>query len=214
METGLKPCVYHCSDHVDELWLFCHPWLRVVRLLLHVHWLLSINTEGTIYYHVCFSIDHCDLVLRAIRDVLNFKISSPLATAAQETASLILTYCGDHPPYPSLFCTFSEKFLTELGLCFSDKKSFKHEKEVMWGNYHMHRSSTAFQHMWIQFVEQAIHQTPSSFYQHVTHQVFKSLIEIKYPVSESTGTEASPHLTGEENALRYVAGHVIFLKLR
>jgi hypothetical protein len=71
--------------------------------------------------------------------------------------------------------------------------------------------------MWIDFIQGSIGILPScAFYQHVTHEVFKSLVKFKYPISaelDSTGRNdenASQNLTREEeNALRYVAGHVI-----
>ena len=150
-------------------------------------------------------------MLGAIRSVSdNFKVPSPIAIAAQETASQLLLYCGNHP-YPSLFCTFSRKLISELELCFTKKKSFKREKEDMWGTYHQHRSSADFHQKWVQFVQQAIDKTPSpAFYQHVTHEVFKSIIKLKYPIQESNSDVSGTHLTREEeNALRYVAGHVI-----
>ena len=80
----------------------------------------------------------------------------------------------------------------------------------MWGAYHVHHSSADFHQKWVDFVYQAISRTPSPiFYQYVTNEIFKRLVKVKYTHStRSTGT--SLHLTREEeNALRYVAGHVV-----
>jgi hypothetical protein len=152
-------------------------------------------------------------VFKALQEVsADFEIASPLARTAKNVSASLLSYCGDHgPPYPSLFCMFSEKLVAKLQECFSDQSSFKREKEQIWGSYHLHRSTTDFQKCWIEFVEQSIHQQPSpSFYQHVTHNVFQKLIKIRYPISESPESKVTENLTREEeNALRYVAGYVV-----
>lgn len=99
-----------------------------------------------------------------------------------------------------------------LTLCFIDKKQFKQEKEEMWGAYHLYRSSQDFHQKWIDFVDQAIKRKPSpTFYQFFTHEVFKTLLKMRYPDSScSSSTNNDICLTREEeNALHYVAGYVV-----
>jgi hypothetical protein len=163
-------------------------------------------------YFDCTSIlESCDMIIRGINSVLEWKVKSPLATAAQETASSLLKYCGN-PPYPDLFLNFSDDLVKGLATCFIQKKIFKLKKEVMWGHYHIHRSSATFHKMWSDFVEKAVRTKPSPiFYQHITHEVFKELVKKEYPVSdsESTAINTTQFTREHENTLRYVGGYIV-----
>ena len=84
----------------------------------------------------------------------------------------------------------------------------------MWGSYHRLRCSETFVHDWKTFLSAAVKMKAyPSFYQFVTHTVFRELAAIHFPVhcSESNETEhpSRPLTHEEENALRYVAGYVI-----
>ena len=83
----------------------------------------------------------------------------------------------------------------------------------MWGSYHRLQCSETFVHDWKTFLSAAKMKAFPSFYQFVTHTVFRELVAIHFPVhcSESNETEhpSRPLTNEEENALRYVAGYVI-----
>ena len=74
----------------------------------------------------------------------------------------------------------------------------------------MLRTSTSFHSDWVHFVRAAVKRTPSPiFYQHVTHEVFKTLVKLEYPCVEGGSDAAVKSICREEeNVLRYVAGYV------
>jgi hypothetical protein len=139
-----------------------------------------------------------------------FKVPSPLAVAAHETATTLTTYCGDPLSAPDLFHTFGKKLVSALSSCFLSKRTVKLQREAMWGQYHSLRSSASFRDDWVHFVQEAVGRTPSPiFFQHVTHEVFKYLIKAEYPIAETNRSSSNKEMTREEeNVLRYVAGYV------
>ena len=154
-----------------------------------------------------------EIVDRTMRKVLHdggFKVPSPNATEALKIANLLMT-SADYP-HCQLFTDFSLKLITKLQSCFKTRKCKQTERELMWGHYHVVRSSPEFHDDWCMFIYQAVNiskPTPA-FYQFVTHEVFKELIKQKYPVQESKSIQKLPQkMTNiEENALHYVAGYI------
>ena len=158
-------------------------------------------------------IDPSELLHGAIQSILldpGFKVPSPLAAAAHETAATLTTYCGDPLCAPDLFRSFGTKLTAALSSCFIVKQTIKQQREAMWGQYHSLRSSPSFRDDWIDFVKEAVGRTPSPiFFQHVTHEIFKRLIKAEYPITETNTPIGNKQMTTEEeNALRYVAGYV------
>ena len=78
--------------------------------------------------------------------------------------------------------------------------------------YHELRTSTKFKDGWNKFLLNLIGEKASpAFYQHVSHIVFRALIEFEYPLSYTTSSEKTsyqPLTYDKQNALRYVAGYV------
>uniref|UniRef100_A0A1X7VKP3 Uncharacterized protein n=1 Tax=Amphimedon queenslandica TaxID=400682 RepID=A0A1X7VKP3_AMPQE len=80
---------------------------------------------------------------------------------------------------------------------------------------HEYRTSTSFHQLWVDFIQKTTSKVPHlTFYQHVTQQVFNSLIKLKYPVD--TDLQSSKSIENptalrreEENALRYVYGYIL-----
>ena len=81
----------------------------------------------------------------------------------------------------------------------------------MWSNYHHLISSKPFQDSWALFLKEMGTQSSPTLYQFVTMQLMDVLIKQQFPLPAEPGTHCFvPELsTAEENALRYVAGHVV-----
>lgn len=80
----------------------------------------------------------------------------------------------------------------------------------MWEAFHQLRTASSFRGLWKEFVMSATRKIPSQiFYQHVTDHMLKSLVKMKYNLSESADCSNNTPLTREEeNSLRYVAGYI------
>lgn len=81
----------------------------------------------------------------------------------------------------------------------------------MWGGFHKLRTSDQFKKEWENFLETTGQVALPTFYQYVSSVVFKELVKQQYQISGSateTQQDISPITFEEENALRYVAGHV------
>ena len=137
----------------------------------------------------------------------NFDIPSEEARSATATASFVIACSQDLDK-----CRIAEELEKELQGCFCSKQSLRVKKEKMWGLYHRLRTSKKFKDGWNSFLFKLTGQQASpAFYQYVTNEVFKCLIEKEYPLPEtSTSTESpvTPLTFEEQNALRYVAGYI------
>ena len=88
------------------------------------------------------------------------------------------------------------------------------EREKMWGAYHRLRTADKFLDDWRVFLSTSIGcKALPSFYQFVTHNIFRKMIKVEYLVVENadaSNESPSRYLTHvEQNALRYVAGYVV-----
>lgn len=80
----------------------------------------------------------------------------------------------------------------------------------MWGMYHQLRTSAKFKGEWKKFLLSSVKMTSSPcFCQYVTHEIFKELIKLEYPLKDTSDHSTAHPLTQmEKSALRYVAGYV------
>ena len=158
----------------------------------------------------CFMLylDTKQMLYEAVRQVLgdeSFNIPSPTAADCLEMASSFLAHCDDSESMRA----FSHQLVKSLKSCFIAVRSRKLAKENMWGLYHVLRSSAEFKDAWIEFTEAATGMVPPpAFYQHVTHTIFKKLIQLHYPVTVKSSSIPTALTREEENALRYVCGYV------
>ena len=89
--------------------------------------------------------------------------------------------------------------------CRSRSKHIKSEK--VWGHYHVLRTSSSYKELWNQILASSGNPT---FYQFVTHEIFKELLKREFPVVSDTAKEAESQalMIEEENALQYVARYI------
>ena len=141
----------------------------------------------------------------------SFKLPSPHAKAALETANQLVTWLKDDE-HQQEFIKFSQELTSSLQTCFeSQAASMKTRREKMWRTYHCLRTSTNFKAKWTTFIAKFTSTKPNpAFYQYVTDIFFREIIKIKFPTNEhqvSSGPKSQ--LTVEEaNALHYAAGYV------
>lgn len=156
-----------------------------------------------------YPLDEPELLYEGLKDVQAVKTSSELAEVARKTASCLLASCS-RPNYTEKFTIFATKLVANLRTCFVNQQTGKQEMEAMWGSYHQLRSSSTFRELWGTFVQESIGRAPTpTFYQHITHNIFKVLVKRRFQLVESESTDTSGPMTHiEENTLRYVAGYV------
>ena len=117
----------------------------------------------------------------AVKGVLSdgrFKVVSPQAVSALETASALNKLWGDQPHEHQSSAKFALYLVTQLKTCFQSKlKSLHLRRERMWGMYHQLRTSAKFKGEWKKFLQSSVKVMNSPcFCQYVTHEVFKELI--------------------------------------
>ena len=157
----------------------------------------------------------CQQMLRAaiesIFDDDSFKLPSPHAKAALETANQLVTWLKDDE-HQQEFIKFSQELTSSLHTCFeSQAASMKTRREKMWGTYHCLQTSANFKARWTTFLAKFSSTKPNpAFYQYVTDILFREIVKAKFPTNErqvSSGPKFQ--LTVEEaNALHYAAGYV------
>lgn len=164
---------------------------------------------------ICILAGAVSLALQSVLEDPGFQIKSPLAANAIQSAKCLQQW-SQLEDNREQFHQFSSQLVTELETALStlsaENKRMKVQREKMWGQYHLIRSSAAFRDMWFQFLQPLDGCTPCPiFYQFITDHVFRQLIEHHCSTSEQrqhTHTN-SEDLTYEEiSALRYAAGYV------
>ena len=144
----------------------------------------------------------------------SFQVPSSANKNALETANSLLRWCQENSE-EDMLKKFVNTLILHLKSCFSKKfSSLKLRREKMWEAYHQLRTSHMFQQSWVEFIPLAVQRTAEpAFYQHITHLIFKVLIEREFSpperMDETTEHPDRPLSAVEENALRYVAGYVL-----
>ena len=138
-----------------------------------------------------------------------FKVPSPRATEAVKCGSALIIWCSQDAHKKSLD-TFSNWLINALGTCFKPCRSLRLRREKMWSAYHKLRIDDSFTKEWERFIRASIDQKAlPTFFQYVSNQVFRQVVEQKYAISKSSNEDQPIQITWEEeNALRYVTGYV------
>ena len=151
-----------------------------------------------------------DIFLKGLETVLSdesFKIvSSKVAIEAREVAVSLLKWCSADTNKEQ-FYTFANEIVTVLRkpiVAFSCKSC---NREVLWRNYFLQRSSEHFVRSWVNFLK-SLHLTPTPvLYQHVTDLIFRQLIQNSFLGSAGKADVLS--LTKNEGrAMRYAIGYI------
>ena len=149
----------------------------------------------------------------AIQQVLmndGFKIPSPSAKAAVETAEKLLEWCSQTENNEA-FGQFTLDLLEELETCFkSCCRSLQRRREKMWNQLIRIRTSPEFRAKWSTFLSSSISVTASPiFYEFVVDSAFNTLLKKHHKIDMPEEDSIEVSLDYEEkNSLRYTAGFV------
>ena len=116
----------------------------------------------------------------------------------------------------SSFEDFSRKVATLLLLCNTNSKhstSAKHKK--MWKTFSKIRISHEMKHTWEALISTCnIGTLDPLLAQYVQEHIIKEFIKVAFPTSEQESTSQPSHtmLVEEENAFRYVAGYIPYIR--
>ena len=138
----------------------------------------------------------------------SFKIvSSKVAIEARDVAVSLLKWClADHNK--EQFYTFVNEIITVLRkpiVAFSRKSC---NREVLWRNYFLERSSEHFVRGWVSFLN-SLRLTPTPvLYQHVTDLIFRQLIHSSFLGSTANAADAPLITKNEGRAMQYAIGYI------
>ena len=80
----------------------------------------------------------------------------------------------------------------------------------LWQKFHSLRSSVDFSDKWKSFLTKGDLEPYPMLYQHVTQELFETIVGKKLEIRETARTDSTVNLTAEEeNVVRYIGGYVI-----
>ncbi|XP_065917789.1 uncharacterized protein [Dysidea avara] len=153
-----------------------------------------------------------DDFVEALRSILNddsFKIMSSEAIEARKAAQILLDWCLD-AANNNCFTTFVLKLSEDLKQAMSSCKKKSCNREKLWRNFFLLRSSEKFREDWVNFLDSANVAATPILYQHLTDILFRGYIgDHVTGCTAETKVDPAPAVTKREgNALRYAAGYV------
>jgi hypothetical protein len=153
------------------------------------------------------------IALKAINVVVSgqeFQIQTVQARKAIKSAKDILEWINNDISNMAMFQDFCTQLGTKFACCFHSGKTKRSRYELMWSEYHQLRVTNSFKMEWEKFMCDSI-KDPSlpTFYQFVSHFIFKELVKQKFPLPYSTLIAHLSTITElDENSIRYVAGYI------
>ena len=150
--------------------------------------------------------------MEALRGVLNddsFKIMSSEAIEVRKAAQILLDWCLD-AANNNCFTTFVLKLSEDLKQAMSSCKKKSRNREKLWRNFFLLRSSEKFREDWVNFLDSANVAATPILYQHLTDILFRGYIgDHVTGCTAETKVDPAPAVTKRKgNALRYAAGYV------
>ena len=141
----------------------------------------------------------------------SFSIDASLAKTSRQCASRLLVWLERTDK--SKLELLLTPILQELEMAFqTSARTLQTRREKMWGQYHTIRTSDRFVRLWVLLFKEADTQALQTLYQHLTHLMFKEMIQIHFPIAESQPSSSCDVSTTtdyeEANAVRFVAGYV------
>ena len=162
----------------------------------------------TLFLGPSSSVPQENLLIKALRVVLedeSFKIKTPATIKARGAAQKFLEWCLRNPDVDS-FCKQPTESLQKV-ICNSAKKCFRYNKEKLWREFYLLRSSKEFTKQWTDFLPKTTPPIEPVVYQHLTDVVFKFLLQDHFKI-EYLNEEPTEMNENERNTLHYVAGYV------
>lgn len=147
-------------------------------------------------------------VLHLILEDDTFKINTPSIIQAKESAEKMLKWCLSDPNRTSVD-TFAKNLTESLQNVISSSvtKSFDYNKEKLWREFYLLRTSKDFIKQWTDFLKPIDASIQPALYQRLTDMLFKMLIKSHFEIVH-LNEDCTSVTSNESNALRYVAGYV------
>ena len=145
--------------------------------------------------------------LEALKNVLeddSFKTASPVAAKARKVAVGLLEWSAISQQFGALVKRLFTALKTPL-ISFSRRSC---NREILWRDYFLLRSSKEFISTWVTFLTDANLTPTPIFYQHMTDVVFRGLIS-NHLIGFTEDSTPTPAVADHEGgALRYAAAYV------
>ncbi|XP_065888818.1 uncharacterized protein [Dysidea avara] len=131
------------------------------------------------------------------------------AIEARKVAQILLDWCLN-AANNNCFTTFVLKLSEDLKQAMSSCKKKSCNREKLWRNFFLLRSSEKFREDWVNFLDSANVAATPILYQHLTDILFRGYIgDHVTGCTAETKVDPAPAVTKREgNALRYAAGYV------
>ena len=151
-------------------------------------------------------------LLRAVKEVVTgeeIRVPSDAARRAVRTAVKMMEWTAEGEDNMKIFTDFASRLVGRFERCFVARRGMKMEEEFMWRKYHTLRTSDTFKKDWESFLQSTIDEAAlPTFFQFVSHEMFKELVKAKFELPEGVKCQASQITNEEENAIRYVSEYV------
>jgi len=150
--------------------------------------------------------------VNALRNVLDdqaFKIQTPTMIKTRKSAEEFMkwSYLENSA---SKVSTFTKKLTESLQKVIDkSKKSFPYNREKIWKQFYLLRTSNGFSEMWRQFLPTTKPPVEPVLYQHLTDLIFQNLINSHFKIVYLDQEQEPKEMNlNERNVLRYIAGYV------
>ena len=127
--------------------------------------------------------------------------------AQARTCAADLSLWIDGESNQEAFKKFSAKLHDDLSALLIGRSTSSANREKIWRDFFLFRSSDAFIKQWKDFLQSASLPAIPTFFQYITDTIFRSVMKINYSRSCADPAE-SPITPTEASSLRYAAGYV------
>ena len=154
-----------------------------------------------------------DVLVNALTMVLeddSFKIKTPALIQTRQSAEKFLEWCLQVPSKGKVKL-FGEKLTQDLqGVIRASikKKSHNCNKEIMWRQYYLLRTSEKFVTQWNDFLSDVNTPVQPVLFQHLTDVIFKTLVEDYFKIEYLEQETVEVPTSDENNVIRYIAGYL------
>ena len=141
----------------------------------------------------------------------SFRIQSASTIQLRHTAECFLQWCENLQNTATL-TSFSVGIIEELSTTIKSSitKSYNYNREKLWKNYFVLRTSKRFIKKWTDLINIVNIAIKPPLYQHLTDIIFKGQLQNYFKILHSEQQNNEPmHVTQtEKNILRYIAGYI------
>ena len=165
----------------------------------------------SVFYSSCVVVDTFRMLRGAISEIVlddSFTVetteSQTCLLLARRSISLLSAESVEHKE-------FAEWLYVQLSQILIEAHSNQNiNEDILWKKFHIFRSSEGFNSKWTSFLTKLCLNPYPLFYQHVTQELFETIISKRLVVKEVVSTPSTVRLTvEEENVVRYIGGYVI-----